>query len=200
VDPTPVIGMVGIVEDLFRIPLPGFKEVGDWICIVGPISYEMGASEYLKFCHNLKAGKPPRVNLKVERRVQNAIRKGIQQGFFHSVKDISEGGLAVSLLEELSFGSLGAQLTSLPSRNAKNPRWDFFLFTEAPSRFLITVPHPRLNFIQRFFQSSRIPFFVLGQVTDKFTLSFPSWKMQIPLNSLLHHWRNALTRPLGEVS
>ncbi len=200
VDPTPVIGMVGVVEDLSRSLKPGFKEAGDWICVAGPTSYDIGGSEYLKFCHGLKRGKPPRVNLEVERRVQNAIRKGIRRGLFHSVKDISEGGLAVALLEELSFGSLGAQLTALPSLKTTNPRWDFFLFSEAPSRFLITVPHSRLKFIQRFFQSSKISFSVLGQVTDKFVLSFKPWKVQVPLDSLLHHWRNALMQPYGETS
>src|SRR6266567_180897 len=99
VDPTPTIGMVGLIEDERHITTQFFKSAGDVIILVGEIGDEMGASHFLKVCHGRKIGPPPQVDLAHEIEIQNAVRNLIRAGLVQSAHDCSEGGLAVALAE-----------------------------------------------------------------------------------------------------
>ncbi len=112
VDPTPTIGMVGLIDDEKHITTQWFKEAGDVIILVGRsigipgrrsarcrCHDVLGGSRYLKVCHGLKIGPPPHVDLAHEIKVQNAVRDLIREGLVKSAHDCSEGGLAVALAE-----------------------------------------------------------------------------------------------------
>src|SRR5437773_5863713 len=99
VDPTPTIGMVGLVDGEKHVTTQWFKEAGDVIILVGQIGNELGGSSYLKVCHGLKIGPPPHVDLANEIKVQNAVRHLIREGLVKSTHDCSEGGLAVAVAE-----------------------------------------------------------------------------------------------------
>ena len=97
--PTPVIGMVGVVEDVDHITSHAFQEAGDTILLLGVNTSELGGSEYLYHFHDLVAGAPPAVDLLGERSLQQAALEAIQKGLVRSAHDCSDGGLAVALTE-----------------------------------------------------------------------------------------------------
>ncbi len=98
--PTPVIGMIGTLDDVeAHHTTPGFKAPGDAILLLGENLEEIGGSEYLYSRHGLVAGEAPRVDLLAERRLQHAVLAVIQRGLVRSAHDLSEGGLALALAE-----------------------------------------------------------------------------------------------------
>ena len=99
VDPTPTIGMVGLIDEEQHITTQWFKNDGDVVILVGQVGNELGGSQFLKVCHGRKQGPPPRVDLELEIKVQNAVRDLIREGLAKSAHDCSEGGLLVAIAE-----------------------------------------------------------------------------------------------------
>ena len=110
IDPTPTVGMVGLIAEERHITTQFFKDAGDVIILVGEVGDELGASRFLKVCHGRKAGLPPRLDIAREMAVQNAVRELIRADLVKSAHDCSEGGLAVALAESCfnPDGLLGA--------------------------------------------------------------------------------------------
>ncbi|MGB6300139.1 MAG: AIR synthase-related protein, partial [Rivularia sp. (in: cyanobacteria)] len=99
---------------------------------------ELGGSEYLATIHDTVAGKPPSVDFELERRVQQACREGIRQGWVRSAHDCAEGGITVALAECCINSSLGAQINlQLPVNSSQ--RWDEVLFGEGGARIIVSV-------------------------------------------------------------
>src|SRR5438128_2949919 len=110
IDPTPTIGMVGLIDEERHITTQWFKNPDDVVILAGQAGNELGGSQFLKICHGRKQAPPPRVDLELEIKVQNAVRDLIREGLVKSAHDCSEGGLAVALAEccfnpEKSFGT-----------------------------------------------------------------------------------------------
>ena len=136
--PAPVIGMVGLIEDINQVCGGGWEEAGDLIYLLGngdnlPI---LGGSEYLATIHQIISGKPPQVDFELETQVQKACREGIRRGLVKSACDCSEGGIAVAVAEACLVNEFGADIY-LNIR--KNQRWDEVLFGEAHSRIIVSV-------------------------------------------------------------
>jgi phosphoribosylformylglycinamidine synthase len=108
--PTPVVGMVGLLEDVERHCTQGFKDEGDVVIFLGPFADEIGGSEYLSLIHGLETGPVPKLDLVLEQAVQQVCRELIQQGLVQSAHDCSEGGLAVALAESCISGKIGAEI------------------------------------------------------------------------------------------
>jgi phosphoribosylformylglycinamidine synthase subunit PurL len=151
--PTPVIGMVGIVEDLSRVCGQGWRQDGDAIYLLGlgveipmvepdltaslqEYGVTLGASEYLATLHGIVAGKPPRVDFYLEKRVQEVCREGIRQGWVKSAHDCAEGGLGVALAECCIGSELGADIDL---GNPEVDRWDRALFGEGGARIIVSI-------------------------------------------------------------
>ena len=97
--PTPVIGMVGLIEDVAHVTRAAFATVGHAIVLLGNAGDELGGSEYLARIHGLVAGAPPRCDLDAEKRLIDALLEAIGSGHVASAHDCSDGGLAVALAE-----------------------------------------------------------------------------------------------------
>ncbi len=134
--PTPVIGMIGLVEDVRKVCPTGWQTPGDIIYLLGSNTSTLGGSEYLATIHGIVAGKPPCVDFDLERAVQKACRVGIKRGWINSAHDCSEGGIAVTLAECCLPNHLGAQIHL---NQAQKQRLDELLFGEAASRILVSV-------------------------------------------------------------
>ena len=158
IDPTPTVGMVGLVEKPEHITTQSFKAPGDLILLIGEPGHELGASHYLLAVHGRKAGAPPQLDYAKELGVQNAVRDLIRLGLVRSAHDCSEGGLAVNLAESCLSGNLGAQ-TEIPG-----PRADIALFNESQSRIVITVTPENAPQAEEFLKSKSIPHSRLGTV------------------------------------
>ncbi|QSJ15824.1 phosphoribosylformylglycinamidine synthase subunit PurL [Nostoc sp. UHCC 0702] len=139
--PTPVVGMVGLIPDLSKICGQGWQTEGDLIYLLGlptQSKIELGASEYLATIHGTVAGKPPRIDFDLERRVQKVCREGIRAGWLRSAHDCAEGGLTVALAESCIAGNLGAEI-SMEITPTQVQRWDELLFGEGGARILVSV-------------------------------------------------------------
>jgi phosphoribosylformylglycinamidine synthase len=137
--PTPVIGMVGVVESLDHVTRMPFHGDGDEIILLGSPTDEIGGSEYLAHVHGIVAGAPPRCDLEGERALIEALLEAIAAGLIRSAHDCSEGGLAVALAE-CAIGdrehSVGAEVDL--------SRWDALplralLFGEAQGRIIVSA-------------------------------------------------------------
>jgi len=152
--PTPVVGMVGLIEDLHNICGQGWQGEGDspaetlrdCIYLLGqrldaPPSPQvtLGGSEYLAGVHDTVAGQPPIVDFERERRVQAVCRAGIRQGWVRSAHDCAEGGVAVALAEACITGQRGATINLDIPGSAPPQRWDTLLFGEGGARILVSV-------------------------------------------------------------
>ncbi|MEH2238462.1 phosphoribosylformylglycinamidine synthase subunit PurL [Nostoc sp.] len=147
--PTPVVGMVGLIPDITKICGQGWQASGDVIYLLGlPIQskiqnpkskIELGASEYLATIHSTVAGKPPRVDFDLERRVQKVCREGIRNGRVRSAHDCAEGGMAIALAECCIAGNLGAEINLEIEPTQALPRFDEVLFAEGGARILVSV-------------------------------------------------------------
>jgi len=134
VDPTPTIGMLGLIDDPKHITTQWFKDSGDVVLLLGELGAELGGSEYLKRIHKIKKGAPPRLDLANAKRIHDAVLEFIHHGWVKSAHDCSEGGLAVALAECcMSNGDalLGATI-ELPISAAA-------LFGESQSRVVLSA-------------------------------------------------------------
>ncbi|MEH2048496.1 phosphoribosylformylglycinamidine synthase subunit PurL [Nostoc sp.] len=139
--PTPVVGMVGLIPDITKICGQGWQAAGDVIYLLGlPLTSKLslGASEYLATIHNTVAGKPPRVDFDLERRVQKVCREGIRNGWVRSAHDSAEGGVAIAIAESCLAGNLGAEI-NLEIAPTQLNRLDEVLFAEGGARILVSV-------------------------------------------------------------
>jgi phosphoribosylformylglycinamidine synthase II len=135
IKPTPVLGIVGLIEDVRRAVSPGFKAGGDAVLLIGENREELGGSEYARLIHGLDGGAPPRIELTFERRVQELCLAAIDAGLLRSAHDLSEGGLAVALAES-AFHSRNGIGCSVDLEDALRP--DALVFGETQSRLLVT--------------------------------------------------------------
>jgi phosphoribosylformylglycinamidine synthase len=160
--PTPVIGMVGIVEDLSHITTSYFKNQGDLIYLIGQDKEELGGSEYLKVIHNLVVGDCPSIDIETEKQIQNLLLDLIKKGLVNSAHDISEGGIGVCLAECCVINQenlIGCEV-SIPIKTRK----DFSLFSESQSRIIISISPNNKNQVEELIRSYQISFTQLGVV------------------------------------
>jgi phosphoribosylformylglycinamidine synthase subunit PurL len=135
--PTPVLGVVGLLEDAARALTSWFKEEGDAVFLLGDTAEDLGGSELLKVVHGRVAGRPPRLDLAAEKRLYAVVLEAAGAGWLRSAHDCSDGGLAVALAECGFRGEepgLGGRF-DLPGRL----RPDVLLFSESPSRMIVTT-------------------------------------------------------------
>ncbi len=197
VDPTPTIGMVGLIDDEKHVTTQWFKEAGDVIILVGQIGNELRGSSYLKVCHGLKIGPPPHVDLAHEIKVQNAVRDLIRQGLVKSAHDCSEGGLAVAVAEccfhpEKLFGAeidLKAGDTPAPA----------VLFNESQSRIVISVAPTDLEKTISILRKTNVPFEQLGKVTTgELCIRLNEETFRWPITDLYDDWWNTIRRAVED--
>ena len=161
--PTPVVGMIGLVEDIKYITTQWFKREGDLIILLGKNKEELGGTEFLKVIHNLTKGEPPVLDLDYEKRVQQACLKLIKSGIVKSAHDCSEGGLAVALAEScVTSGNnmiLGAEI-----KLQENLREDALLFGETQSRIILSLEEKDLPQFEKLVKEYDIDYAIIGKV------------------------------------
>ncbi|MBU4602003.1 phosphoribosylformylglycinamidine synthase subunit PurL [bacterium] len=160
--PTPVIGMVGIIEDYNYTCSMEFKNYDDLIVLLGENKEELGGSEYLKVIYNLERGMAPQIDLLKERAVQNACREAIKKGLLSSAHDCSEGGLAITLAESCIKGKKGARI-----KIKDKMRSDALLFGESQSRIIVSINPKNLSLLQDIADKYQVPLLILGSVEEK---------------------------------
>lgn len=182
IDPTPVIGMVGVINEYDNICTLDFKNINDVIFLLGESLNELGGSEYLEYIHHQKCGLPPFLNLSLEKMIQDFCRKAIEKNLLTSAHDCSIGGIAITLAESCINSGLGAEIDL-----KTNIRSDCTLFGESQSRIVVTVnPEKAQEFIKHL-QKEEIPFQQIGLVKGNY-LKINQW-INLPVEKLTKAWR-----------
>jgi phosphoribosylformylglycinamidine synthase len=200
--PTPVIGMVGIINDEQNTCTHWFKEEGDLVVLLGETYPELGGSEYLALWHGRDQGKPPKLRWDRERPVQEMVRNAIKRGYLTSAHDCSEGGLAIALAEgcfppPYVESGYGAQIV-LPDQGL---RPDVLLFSESQSRIIVSLNAKNLSRLKRLSRKYAIPLQIIGQVIpDKFRIEIEGWGeiWNLSVAELRTHWQTGITRYLSQ--
>jgi phosphoribosylformylglycinamidine synthase subunit PurL len=163
--PTPVLGVVGIIEDDSRVTRRTFQREGDVIVLLGKSANELGGSEYLKTIHGLVRGRPPALDLGREAALQRLIVDAIAQGLIRSAHDCAEGGLAITIAECCFDTGLGA-LADLPAVDVDAA--DFCdistLFNESASRVVTSSDPQAAERLVRLAEKRSVPARVIGRV------------------------------------
>src|SRR5882724_994097 len=199
VDPTPTIGMVGLIEKEEHITTQWFKNVGDEIILVGKIGDELGGSRFLKVCHGKKIGPPPQVDLAHEIEIQNRVRDLIHAGLVQSAHDCSEGGLAVALAESCfnpkqRFGAK-VQLSAAETTPVRLGPATTALFNESQSRIIISVRPENVEKTMSILGERGVPSQKLGKVGgDRLRIQVNDQKFGWPIADLYDDWRNSIRR------
>ncbi|NOU82535.1 phosphoribosylformylglycinamidine synthase subunit PurL [Paenibacillus sp. LMG 31459] len=158
--PTPVVGMVGLVEDTDHITTQAFKQEGDSILLLGVTKAELGGSEFQYAVHGLTEGRPPELDLATERKLLDAVLAAIRSGLVRSAHDLSEGGLAGALAESCISGTIGANI----ELSAGGLRPDVALFSESQSRIILTSAPDRAEELKAAVVAYGVPVEIIGTV------------------------------------
>ncbi len=197
--PTPVVGMVGLIEDMKHATTQWFKDQGDVIVLLGQAKEELGASEYLKVIHNLVKGSAPALNLKQEKKIQDAALEMIRKGLVKSGHDCADGGVAVTLAECCisSPDLVGADI-----KLEADMRPDALLFGESQSRIVITTQEKDLPVLKNLASQHRIPLTEIGRVGgEKLRISDASGEnvlIDLPVRNLGDLYDHAIERLMQE--
>ncbi|MFQ5335212.1 MAG: AIR synthase related protein, partial [Flavobacteriales bacterium] len=158
--PTPVIGMLGIIEDKSHFMTFHFKNEGDHIYLIGKSVNDIACSEYLYSYRGVKKSPAPYFDIDEEYAVHKAVSKLILQGAVNAVHDCSDGGLFIALAEMGMKGKLGFDVATDDSL-----RTDAFLFGEAQGRVLVSLPAEEAESFVRLMKEQDCPYTQLGKVT-----------------------------------
>ncbi len=160
--PTPVVVCVGRLEEANRYTDIKFNDT-DEILLIGDVfrSMEVGGSEFLKVVHGEVKGPVPKIDFQKERKLIDLMVRLSRENLINSAHDISMGGLIVCVLESLFGTEFGAELDIYCEERA-----DFFLFSEVPTRIVISVPHSNLDEVKDIIEESGVEWMYLGKVTS----------------------------------
>ncbi|HRY47562.1 MAG TPA: phosphoribosylformylglycinamidine synthase subunit PurL [Candidatus Paceibacterota bacterium] len=206
IDPTPTVGMVGLIEKSEHITTQWFKDDGDVILLLGDLVekrdplHGLGGSAYLKRIRDTKNGTPPLCDLEKEKAVQSAARACIQAGLVKSAHDCREGGFAVALAaccisQQIARGTprlIGAQV-ELPASS----RLDALLFGEAQSRIVVSCAPGNVDPILSRASHMGVTAAIVGRVGgDAFSIKIDARTWSWSVSDLHDLWWNSIARAM----
>ena len=163
--PTPVIGIVGLIEDASKVVRRVFRADGDVVILLGENHGELGGSEYLKAAHGLIRGLPPRLDLAREAALQRVLVSAAREGLLSSAHDCADGGLAVTLAECCFDAGLGVEV-NVPEVASATPGFaeTQALFGESASRVVLSTTPAHAQHVLALAAAEGIPASVVGRV------------------------------------
>jgi phosphoribosylformylglycinamidine synthase len=195
VDPTPIVGMVGLLRDKSKIVTQYFKAAKDIILLFGRNKEELGGSEYLKTIHGLKKGNCPSIDLKLEKSVQKTTLEAIEKGLIQSAHDCSEGGIAIALAESC-ISNPAKKLGAVINLASQHMRKDALLFGETQSRIIISVRQKNVKKLMQIAKKNKTPVSIIGEVKGK-SLAI-NQLVNISVNDLHKAWSTAIENYLKD--
>lgn len=185
IDPTPVVGMVGLVEHVDHITTVSAKAVDDLFYVIGASDASFEGTSLQLLLDKEVSGRAPVLNLDNEKSRQEALLKAIQSGFVQSAHDLSDGGLSVALAESLFNTPFGADVTLTEETNQA-------LFSETQSRFLVSVAPEKQSAFEALVQDA----ILLGNVNDSAQLTVKDLHertvLNVPVKKLEEAWKGVL--------
>lgn len=190
--PTPVFGLVGIIDKIENVLTPSFKREDDHIAICGKLKNKIGGSEYLRIVKGENLGPCPEVDLSMELRLHNFMMEAVEDSLLSSAHDISEGGLAVCLAESAFMSGIGFIIFTGDDRE------DFFLFGESPTRIVITFPEKTRWKVENLAKNWKIDFKYIGWTEGKRMVVIKNSKpiVNLPLYKGKKIWSESIERKM----
>ncbi len=203
IDPTPVLGVLGIIEDASRALGMGFRAEGDVILLLdgrresGDVSIvrEFSSSEYARTIHSIVAGAPPAVDLAAEKCLIALLVSLATEGTLQSAHDVSDGGIAVTLAEScFASDGLSAKVTFM----TPEPQ-EAMLFGERTARVVVSVSPENLSRVQEIARQSEVTALEIGRVSrGEFRIELSGQVIvSTDVSSLADTWNGSLERLLG---
>ncbi|HKP12006.1 MAG TPA: phosphoribosylformylglycinamidine synthase subunit PurL [Blastocatellia bacterium] len=195
--PTPVIGMVGIIEDARHVTTQWFSSEDRAIIVLGATADDLGASEYALVTRGELAGRVPALDLELERRVQQACLKMIQAGLVESAHDCSDGGLSVALAES-AFSSYRKPAVGCSINLEGDLSQAALLFAETPSRIVLSAAAKNVEAILETAREHAIAASVVGRTGGERLVIAVNGETVIdrPVAEIEAAWRNVLPKML----
>ena len=185
--PTPIVGMVGLLDSIDNRVTMDFKDEGDLIFLLGANQEELGASEYLKLQENRIDGYVPEIDLKLEKRVQDTVFKAVKEGIVKSAHDCSEGGLAVALAESCFKNEIGVNI-----KIEENISDKALLFGETQSRIIVSIAQDNENILKKIAEENKIPIKKIGRTQGNRYLF--NDLIELSVEEMNNKWENAIER------
>ena len=161
IKPTPLIGVLGIIDKTFLTAVP--PNSGDYLVIVGKTKDELGGSEYYEYIHKFVGGTCPIVNFKDSKINMITVLSLIKNKLVKFVHDCSKGGTAIAISELSIFGDIGCNI-DIEKLSCKNGfSVEKLLFSESHSRYLLVIDKKNINQVKRFLLKKKSTFAVLGK-------------------------------------
>ena len=205
IHPSPLIGMVGVLNSVENAMGLGFRESGDAIVLLGDCRDELGGSEYLWVEHGLEEGAPPHLDLGRELNVHRVVLAAIRRGLVKSAHDCSDGGLAIALAECCIVGEIGASVELPPECEAQTAtRLDAVLWGESQSRVVLSCARENLPELRRMAKIAGVPLSDLGNVGGEKLivgdnrLGVLSPLFALPVSELASAYRGAIGRLMSK--
>jgi phosphoribosylformylglycinamidine synthase len=195
--PTPVLGVVGLIDDGEQIARRAFRARGDAVILLGEGRDELGGSEYLHVMHGQVRGVPPALDLKREAALQRLLVDGIARGLIRSAHDCAEGGLAVTLAECCFDTELGIDADVRAVQTTAAAFADVAaLFSESASRVVVSVEPARTAELVDLAATAGVPATVLGHAGgDRIRISIDGrTAIDEPLREAERIWAAAIDR------
>jgi len=199
--PTPVIGMVGLVDSLAHITRSAFSTPGDAIVLLGENSDELGGSEYLARIHGEVAGRPPRCDLPRERALIAALLEAIRDGTVRSAHDCADGGLAIALAECVMMERAQPTSARVDLSPWKSLPRRALLFGEAQGRVVLSTPDPVA--VLAIATRHGVPARTIGEVTAAsapFTIAFGDATLTVAVSALADAYHEAIPRVMSRTA
>ena len=194
--PTPIIGVVGLIEDAAKVVSRTFKQAGDEIVLLGENRGELGGSEYLKTIHGLVRGSAPELDLARERALISLLTQAAAEGLVRSAHDCSDGGVAVALAE-CSFDTEGIGFdVDLPAASAASASLSATLFGESASRAVVSVAQANVQALLTMAERHGVPARSIGRTGGAhLAISVAADRvMECPVTEAEQIWSSALGR------
>jgi phosphoribosylformylglycinamidine synthase len=202
--PTPVIGMVGLIEDVRRVIQHGFKSSGDIIALLGVTNDDLSISEYAATIEGrttdemIREGRVPALDLELEKSVQETCLRAAESGLLRSAHDCSDGGLSIALAEccfsSLNREAIGAEVDLTGGTLSSVAQ----LFSESPSRIIVSFNEDALSQIKEIAGRANCPFTILGRTGGERLSIKADGEVVVSLTvaELEAAWRNSLASKL----
>jgi len=187
--PTPVVGMVGLIDDYSKRLGAGLRAEGDFVLLIGSSHNDLGGSDYLKLKYNVVAGRPPALDLAREKAVNRLILTAAQSGYLRSAHDCADGGMLVALAEACLLGGIGVRCPSL--RPEAPLRLDAAFFGESPSRYIVSVASRAMPELQSLARRHNVEIALLGLARGD-AIEFEG-QFKLSLAELRQAWEGEIT-------
>lgn len=191
IKPTPVIGVIGLIDK--KPSVPQKISSGDCLLIIGDTKNELGGSEYFEYVHKFVGGKCPTVNFEDSKKNMESVLSIIDKNLIKSAHDCSKGGLAVAVSEICMTNQIGCKV-SLDKVPGEKLDVDRILFSESHSRYLLSFDEKNLSDIESLLKTNKVSFKQIGQFGGEQIQFTDTSKLIIDLNVQKIHkiWLHAL--------